>query len=231
MKTSPYVRHGIGALRRVWPYLLFAMMLAGGGRARSADTSPWPPQVGQRYPEVEMTDQTGKVIRLSDFKGRIIVMEPISMDCTACQAWSGAHRVGAFGPVRPQADLIELKEMFDRFAGVSFDDPRFVFVQLLYFDLKRQPTQAQHAREWAQHFGFDRSKNRLVLAGSARYRTPKYDAGTYRQVPGLQLIDEKFILRSDATGHPPRDDIYRTTLPMIGRYVRAVKGKGSSHND
>jgi cytochrome oxidase Cu insertion factor (SCO1/SenC/PrrC family) len=33
----------------------------------------WPPQVGQPYPNLELTDAAGKTVRLSSFKGKVLI--------------------------------------------------------------------------------------------------------------------------------------------------------------
>lgn len=39
----------------------------------------WPPQPGHAYPDLELVDQTGRPVRLSSFKGRVILVEPVGM--------------------------------------------------------------------------------------------------------------------------------------------------------
>jgi len=34
-------------------------------------------------------------------------------------------------------------------------------------------------------------------------------------IPGFQLVDRDFILRSDATGHRPANDLWKHLLPMV----------------
>ena len=38
---------------------------------------------------------------------------------------------------------------------------------------------------------------------------------SFNLVPGFQLIDKDFILRSDSTGHYPKDNLYSKLLPMV----------------
>ena len=54
----------------------------------------WPPKLNEPYPDLHLVDQDGKLTRLSEFKGKIILVEPIGMPCQACQAFCGGHHVG-----------------------------------------------------------------------------------------------------------------------------------------
>ena len=176
----------------------------------------WPPRVGQRYPDLELIDQTGALVRLSSFEGSVMLIEPVGMTCAACQAFSGAHRVGAFGGVVPQAGLPSIDELLPRFAGgVQLSDERIVFVQLILYSMSMGAPSAEDVRAWAKHFGFERSKNRIVLAGSARLLGP----ASFNMIPGFQLVDRNFVLRADSTGHSPRHSLFDDLLPMIPRLL------------
>ena len=39
----------------------------------------WPPQVGERYPDVVLQDLDGNEVALSSFEGRVLLVEPIGM--------------------------------------------------------------------------------------------------------------------------------------------------------
>lgn len=119
--------------------------------------------------------------------------------------------MGAFRGQPVQAGLPSIDELVSAYAGVSLSDERIVHVQLLLYSLTLEAPTSGDARAWAEHFKMDRAKNRIVLAGT---RALMGDAG-YAMIPGFQLVDKNFILRSDSTGHGPRDDLYRTLLPMI----------------
>lgn len=172
----------------------------------------WPPRLSQRYPDLELVDQTGALVRLSSFEGSVILIEPVGMTCAACQAFSGAHRRGAFGGIVPQQGLLSIEELFPRFAsGLSFSDDRLVFVQLILYSMSMGAPSPDDVRAWARHFGFERSKNRIVLAGTASLLGP----ASFNMVPGFQLVDRNFVLRADSTGHSPRHNLFDHLLPMV----------------
>ncbi len=180
--------------------------------------APWPPVVGQAYPEVELVDQEGNPTRLSSFKGRVILVEPIGMACPACQAFAGAFTPrGAYGGASAQQGLSSIDELLPQFAKTKLDDPRLVYVQLLLYDMSssRAPAAAD-AKAWAKHFGMERSRDRVVLAGDERY----VNQASYDMIPGFQLIDRDFVLRSDSTGHNPKENLYDKLLPMIPGLLR-----------
>ena len=183
--------------------------------------SSWPPRLGQLYPDLQLSDASGNRVQLSDYSGKVLLIEPIGVDCPACQAFAGAHREGV-GPLRnctPQQNLQSIEEYAEERAGVSLDDPRLVYVQLLLYNWTRQgpPTQ-EEAREWAEHFGADRQPNHLVLIADPEMIGP----ASYAMVPGFQLVDTDFVLRFDSTGHNPHHNLWIDLLPELPALLDAV---------
>ncbi|MFQ5960639.1 MAG: peroxiredoxin family protein [Candidatus Methylomirabilales bacterium] len=177
----------------------------------------WPPRVGEPYPDLELFDQTGQKVRLSSFKGSVLLIEPVGMTCPACQAFAGAHRHGSFEGVVPQHGLPSIEELFPRYTnGLSLDDDRIVLVQLLLYSMSMGAPSPDDARRWAEHFRMDRSKNFVVLAGTEGLLGP----ASYNMIPGFQLVDRNFILRADSTGHHPRHDLWRYLLPMVPQLLQ-----------
>jgi len=70
----------------------------------------WPPEKNRTYPDLELIDQEGNVTRLSDFRGQVILLEPVGIPCQACVAFSGGHEAGAFENVEPQSGLQSIDE-------------------------------------------------------------------------------------------------------------------------
>ena len=172
----------------------------------------WPPIVGEPYPDLVLIDRDGRTVNLSSFRGAVLVIEPIGMTCSACQAFSGGHRFGSFGGVIPQKNLPSIEELFPQYAhGVSLSDGRLVFIQILFYDMNTGVPTANDVDRWIDHFQMDRSDNYYVFAAPKRIIGP----ASFRMIPGFQLIDQDFVLRSDSTGHTPRDDLYTQLLPMV----------------
>lgn len=199
----------------------------GGGSARASSQPAaelpfaWPPVKGEPYPDLELVDQTGARTRLSSFRGKIVLVEPIGMNCPGCNAFVGANRaeIGHFEGIRPQRGLKSIEEYAASHAGgLRLDDPRVVYVHLLLYSLKMKAPTADDARRWAAHFGMDRAKNQVVLAADARFIGP----ASYKMIPGFHLIDAEGILRSDSSGHHPKENLYTQLLPLLGKLTREL---------
>ena len=188
----------------------------GSSRALGLDPAqPWPPAVGRPYPDLELLDESGTPVRLSRFRGSVLLIEPVGMSCPACQAFSGAGRSGGFGGVTPQGGLPAVDELTRQYAQASLDDDHIQFVQILFYDLKMGAPTVEDARRWSKHFGFDKKKNHHVLVA------PKELQGSvaYNLIPGFQLVDKNFVLRSDSTGHHPKDNLFSTLLPLMKKLL------------
>jgi len=192
------------------------VLLAGCSREPEKPATPeWPPRLDKPYPDLELVDQTGQKVKLSSFKGRVMLVEAVGMNCPACQAFAGAHEAGGFEGITPQKGLSSIEKLFAQHAGVPFGTDRLVFVQVLLYSMSMKAPTADDARRWAEHFGMERSSDRVVLAGEPwLLGTASYDL-----IPGFQLVDRNFVLRSDSTGHQPRHNLYTHLLPMAGRLV------------
>lgn len=188
------------------------------GRQQETYSLYWPPQLNNYYPDLNLLATTGQRVKLSSYVGKILVIEPIGMSCPACQAWAGANRAGRrpYGNVQPQADLRSLDEMLAE-NGISTSDQRVVFVQLLLYNPQLQAPSLQEAQAWARNFGSDRGGNRIVLVGESNM----IGNASYAMIPGFQLVDRDFILRSDATGHTPKHDLYRQLIPALKNMLRS----------
>jgi len=185
----------------------------------------WPPRVGEPYPDLELVDQTGRLVRLSSFKGSVLLIEPVGMNCPACQSFAGAHRLGPYEGIQPQGGLPSIEELVPQYArGVSLADDRIVFVQLLLYSMTMDAPTPEDARKWAQHFRADRAKNHIVLAGTKEF----IGQASYDLIPGFQLVDRNFILQVDATGHRPRHNLFTQLLPAIPRLLEERPAKVSA---
>ncbi|MDH5428914.1 MAG: hypothetical protein OEY57_12155 [Nitrospirota bacterium] len=177
-----------------------------------ASGTAWPPEVGQPYPDATFIDQDGNPVKLSSFKGSVLLIEPIGMTCAACQAFSGAHQYGPLGGVTPQKGLPSIETLFPQYTNdLSLRSSRIEFIQILFYDMSMKAPTADDVKEWTRHFQMQRSNNYLVLAAPRAFQ----GRATANMIPGFQLVDQDFILRADSTGHSPRHDLYRELLPMV----------------
>ncbi|WP_143544141.1 TlpA family protein disulfide reductase [Rhodopirellula sp. MGV] len=175
----------------------------------------WPPVKGQPFPELQLADQNGDLIRWAEFKGKVILVEYVASSCEGCQAFSGGARVGAYAGGSVQRELESIETYSERYAGVQLGKD-VVFVQVLLYGAGNRAPTAEEVSEWASHFHFDRRRNQIVLRGTAAM----LNRATYEKIPGFHLVDRQFVLRSDSCGHHPVDDLYQELLPLMGRLAR-----------
>lgn len=184
---------------------------------KTANIKPWPPVVGQPYPDLQLIDQNGNPFQLSSLKGRVILLEPVGMTCPACQAFSGAHDVGPFGGGVAGQGLSSVQKLLPQYAkGLRLPRHDVVIVQLLLYDMRMGPPKPKDAADWAKHFGLKMGENEIVAVSPYDLRSQI----AYNLVPGFQLIDKNFILRSDSSGHHPQHNLYTHLFPMVPRLLR-----------
>jgi len=184
---------------------------AGAPSAELPD--PWPPRVGEPYPDLELLDAQGRRMHLSSLAGRTILLEPIGMNCPACNAFAGANQPGRGGlnGLKPQGGLPSIFESLEQWAGgVSLDDGRLALVHLLLYDYGMQAPDVEDARHWDEHFEVSRHGG-VVLVPARDLRGP----ASYKMIPGFQLIDDRFVLRYDSSGHRPRHNLWQELLPAL----------------
>lgn len=192
-----------------------------GAKAKSAglksNPTYWPPRLNNYYPDLDLINQDGKRTRLSSFRGKVIIVEPIGMSCPACQAFAGANKanIKPYGSSRPQRGLKSIDELLKQYGGVSLNDQRVVLVQLLLYNQNMRVPSPQEGRAWARNFGLYTQRNAYVLVGQQNL----INRHSYNMIPGFQLIDKNFVLRSDATGHHPKNNLYTHLLPMVKKLL------------
>lgn len=84
----------------VFTALVVAVGAAMAGDSARADLAPLPPvaqpqqaQLGQAAPDFTLTDLNGKTVKLSDYKGKIVVLEWFNPGCPYVKAaYGGAHK-------------------------------------------------------------------------------------------------------------------------------------------
>lgn len=175
----------------------------------------WPPRIGEPYPDPELVDPDGKIVRLSSFKGKVLLIEPIGMNCPACIRLAGAAKpgIGPFEGHAPEKGEHSAEDYFSWFE-VDGESEQLVVVHLLLYNLAMQGPTAADAKRWREHFKVT-GKNRFVLAGGPGL----INQGSYDMIPGFQLVDKDFILRHSAAGHRPIDST-ETLLTATARLLR-----------
>ena len=189
--------------------LLGALLLAGCGPGN------WPPRVGLAYPDREFVNYDGRTVRISDFKGKVVLVEPIGMNCPACNAFAGAGRKGGFEGLKPQQGLQSIERYLGDYAGGARPGYELVLIHLLLYDFTMQAPDIEDAKMWAEHFGLEQRRDVYVVFSE---RDLRGDA-SYNMIPGFQLIDRDSILRKDSTGHQPRHNLWKELLPEVRRLI------------
>lgn len=197
--------------------LLAAPIAIAGCDDVVGDEVSWPPRLGQPFPDVEFISSDGDDLRMSQFKGKVVLMEPVGMTCEACNAFSGGNKVGGFDRILPQGNLSSLEEYIEEYSGgVTLAHPDLVLIQVLLYDLAMEAPDFNDVKAWAEHFRFDENPNIFVVA-------PKSDLrgnASWHMIPGVQLIDKDSVVRYDSTGHRRRHNLWTELLPAVSRYVK-----------
>ncbi len=183
----------------------------------------WPPRVGESYPNLVLRDPEGRPVHRSSYRGKVLLIELIGLTCSACNAFAGAgeNGIGGFRGIQPQNGLASIESYVESYGGgVRIDDPGLVLVQILFFDTQNKVPTLEDARDWVNHFRLDLHPNLVVLVGDERFLNRQ----TRDLIPGFQLVDRNFILRSDSAGHSPTHNLYKHLLPRIGELLRTSGG-------
>lgn len=192
--------------------------------ANASDSQPgqvanasWPPDKHERYPDLKLKDQNGDTVQLSDFEGKLILLELAAVPCPGCQAFAGGNEHGGFAGIEVQSGLDSIHQYARSYAGVDLsNNDDVVLVQLmLYGKSMSSPTQAE-VTGWADHFGLDRNSDEVVLKGDKSL----LGKASFEMIPGFHLIDRNFVLQYDSTGHHPEDNLYQELLPALGQMVQ-----------
>lgn len=178
----------------------------------------WPPSVGKFYPNLVLKDQTGAVTALSDFRGKVILLEVVGLTCRACHAFAGGNEAGKehFRGIEPQRGLESIEEYARGYAKVSLDHRDIVFVQLVLYGMDgRSAPDEDDVRAWASHFQMERNRNEVVLIGDGRFTSSE----TRALIPGFHLIDRNGILRAMSSNDPRHDRLHESLLPKLASLV------------
>lgn len=179
----------------------------------------WPPTVGQFYPNIVLKNQNGQTTAISDFRGKVVLIELVGLTCRACHAFAGGNDPGRprFRGITPQPNLPSIERYAVGYAKVSLSRPDVVFVQLVLYGMDGQTAPLEEdVRDWAQHFELRTSEDEYVLVGDARFISPE----TRRLIPGFHLVDQNGILRSISSNDPRHDPLDSSLLPKLAGLVK-----------
>ena len=145
---------------------------------------PWPPTRLETFPDLELRDLAGEPVRLSTFKGKVILFEFAGLGHPESIALAGGAATGGYKDLASTSEEPALRTQLQE-VRVPLDHPDFVHVHVIFHG----PSGAslEEAREWARHFRLDRRPYTQVLLADARLHA---DVGG--RLGTLVLIDRSF---------------------------------------
>ncbi|HZZ19738.1 MAG TPA: hypothetical protein VFE25_10235 [Opitutaceae bacterium] len=196
------------------PFVLPSHKAAGAALSKpeaKTEIGTWPPKAGEPYPDLALMDSTGNLFHLSSLKGKVILVEPVAMSSAASQAHSGGDTLGGFLGIEPQPGIQSIDTDLERFAGgLKIDDPSVAYVQVVIYNFDLKAPTVSEVKAWADHFKLTDRPNVHVLVGTPAMQSQ----ASFDMIPGLHLVDQRFVLRSEHFGHGGGSDLYRDLLPM-----------------
>lgn len=172
----------------------------------------WPPQLGSKFPEVQLFDHEGKPFSMQSMRGKPTLIEFVAMTCAACQAWSGGNKKGGFEGFLSQHNLQSIEEYYKEFTGGhNIFSSDINFVQLVVYNLHLNPPSPANLSAWRKHFGFNQHANTFVISGGE----PLANRESFHRIPGFMLLDRDLVVRFDALGHRPRHNLFTQLLKAV----------------
>ncbi|MGN7438362.1 MAG: hypothetical protein ACTHOO_06930 [Alcanivorax sp.] len=180
----------------------------------------WPPKMNTEYPSLELIASDGKRFKLSDYKGKVIVLSYIDMSSPISQAQSGS---GLSGPYGTTVDTDPYAEPFEDTLRKTLGDDDFDFpnddvvqVKVLVYSPADEQASVDDAEGWAGHFDLTPENGVIVAVPVKDIRGEETDT----IINGFQLIDKNHILRVDSSGPEPKHNLKMTLIPLVPKLLR-----------
>ncbi len=181
--------------------------------------NPWPPKMNQKYPDIDLIDQSGGDFRLSDLKGRVLLVEYIDMSSPASQAQSGGALFGAYGATTYVDEVSEpISDVLRQSTGgaISLPHPHILEVKIIVYGDGGGQASRDDAQNWASHFSLKQEEGVIVAVPVKDIR----DHATNELIIGYQLVDKNMMMRVDSTGVEPTHSLKMTLAPLVPRLVK-----------
>jgi len=179
----------------------------------------WPPKMNQPYPDMELLDRNGRVFRLSDLKGYVIVMSYIDMSSPISQAQAGAVVTGAYGFTK---EVDKYAESFSQVVrknavdGFILPNDGVLEINVLVYAQDGSQATLSDADEWAEHFGLDLDHGIIVAVPTKDLRSKTAQS----VITGYQLVDQHMMLRVDSAGLTPKHNLKMTLVPLLSKLAQ-----------
>ena len=183
--------------------LLLLMFLGTLTRSVSAQTPfPWPPDPHKPYPDISFIKADMSTFKMSDLKGRFVVVHYRGMTCVACQNMAARR------------DLM-------------WKDPRVTNVDVLLFNRDMKPPTAEDARWWSRAIQVSNQfKNEIVVSAPAWTNAPEIYQTTYNMVIGGQLLDETGVVQASVVrprGASLPTDYWRRLRAELDQWLKKAR--------
>lgn len=173
----------------------------------------WPPELDKHYPDLDLIDKDGVPFKISDYKGKVIIIIPINMRNPIVQSIEGAESFGTYNGAPSKKDIKSLPEYIKLYAnGLSLPHNDLIFIHIIFHNEAMQTPSFKDAALWARHFILEKSQNQIVCIPADKI--PDY--ATNQIVPRIQLVDKNFYLRAETIlPETAKDYIKNVFVPMI----------------
>ena len=152
----------------------------------------WPPLRGKPFPDMTLFDQEGQEVKLSSFKGKVILLQWVATTSPGSISQAGGFESETFQGTPAQPGVWRLdKELKEAKVPVESED--LVWLQIMVYGPREAvPTQAD-AQAWAEHFKLSERPRTHVLYTDERYQVE----ATHSMVPGYFVIGRDFTFAYD----------------------------------
>jgi len=179
----------------------------------------WPAKMNKPYPEIELIDKDGKSFKLSDLKGKVVILSFLDMSSPTSQAQSGAGLSGTYGLTQDKDPLAETFDDALRKVGdgnLTLPHPDILQVNVLVYKQDGGQPTVDEAANWATHFDLEREKGVIVAVPQKDIRGEESE----KIINGFQLLDKNHILRVDSSGPEPKHNLKMTLIPLVPKLLR-----------
>ncbi|MDF1663058.1 MAG: hypothetical protein P1V97_14885 [Planctomycetota bacterium] len=167
---------------------------------------PWPAKVGAAFPDLKLKTLEGKEVKLSSFKGKVILFHLAGIQSPASTTIAGGNN---WPPKKGKTGFPSLSHLLKSY-GFE-DNEKVMVVHGLLLDDQYDPPSLARAKEWAARYKLARS-NVITLVGDKRH--VKNDVAVSRSGT-VYFIDENFKLFWECGLANSPHDLLRLALPTL----------------
>ncbi|MFP4385632.1 MAG: hypothetical protein ACLFP8_04085 [Alphaproteobacteria bacterium] len=179
----------------------------------------WPPQMNRQYPDLELLDRNGRIFKISDMKGYVLVVSYIDMSSPVSQAQAGAALAGPYGSAQEIDQYAQpFSEAVRKGTGGDFTLPHDSVLELNILVYAPDGSQAtlDDATKWGDHFDLELSRGVIVAVPKLDLRGEEVET----ILGGYQLLDRHMMLRVDSAGREPKHNLTLTLVPLLSKLAR-----------